>query len=478
MKLKNSDNWGIWKFQRRVLLNLHGALKVALGTNAKPAALAEGANKATRTAYVKSLAAWEKADAMAQKRGKSKRGRGRGGASRVSTKPGKCYVCREAGHWARECLQRKGDDDREGSKGGNSASVKKLHGEGLVSEALTSKSSQQTGTYEAFDTPTPVRIGDGGCIEACGKGSINVNMFDEKNWNENHLIDVLHVSKLKYNLFSVGAALDKGLEMQSTNITCELVKDGRIVAIGVRRGKMYVMQFKVVEPKMSRWRQDPPEALITSTSTLKDWHEKLAHQNFRHVKQILDRFQIPDDYSHYRATYFIESKAETTDCVENFLKKAEKQCPGGVRVLRTDNGLEFVNNEMKQLTNRLGIRHQRTVTYTPEQNGSAERNNRTLKEAGLMLGGGFRAEFWAEAVNTAVNTLNRTGMSSVKGVTPLELWFQRKPDIKDLHIFGEEVFVRVAFNWTRYNWTRCKWTRNFAHGSIGHVSIGHRSFGH
>lgn len=76
-------------------------------------------------------------------RGKSKRGRGRGGASRVSTKPGKCYVCREAGHWARECLQRKGDDDREGSKGGNSASVKKLHGEGLVSEALTSKSSQQ-----------------------------------------------------------------------------------------------------------------------------------------------------------------------------------------------------------------------------------------------------------------------------------------------------------------------------------------------
>lgn len=67
MKLKNSDNWGIWKFQRRVLLNLHGALKVALGTNAKPAALAEGANKATRTAYIKSLAAWEKADAMAQK---------------------------------------------------------------------------------------------------------------------------------------------------------------------------------------------------------------------------------------------------------------------------------------------------------------------------------------------------------------------------------------------------------------------------
>ena len=110
---------------------------------------------------------------------------------------------------------------------------------------------------------------------------------------------------------------------------------------------------------------------------------------------------LKDDYSHYRTVNFIASKAETTECVEKFLKKAEKQCPNRVRVLRTDNELEFVNNEMKQLTDRLGVRHYRTVTYTPEQNGSAERDNRTLKEAGrtLMLSGGFKAEFWAEAIN-------------------------------------------------------------------------------
>ncbi|KMQ90225.1 retrovirus-related pol polyprotein from transposon tnt 1-94 [Lasius niger] len=72
---------------------------------------------------------------------------------------------------------------------------------------------------------------------------------------------------------------------------------------------------------------------------------------------------LKDDYSHYREVCFIESKTETTDCVEKFLKKAEKQCPKGVRVLRTDNGLEFVNSEMKELTSRLGIRHQRTVAY-------------------------------------------------------------------------------------------------------------------
>lgn len=60
-------------------------------------------------------------------------------------------------------------------------------------------------------------------------------MFDEENWNENHLVDVFYVPKLKYNLFSVSATLDKDLEMQS-NITCELSanKDGRVVATGAR----------------------------------------------------------------------------------------------------------------------------------------------------------------------------------------------------------------------------------------------------
>lgn len=96
---------------------------------------------------------------------------------------------------------KKGDDDK-GGQAGNSASKKKLHGEGLVSEALTSASSERMKdaswvldsgasdhmsnrrnwfiTYEAFDSPTAVCIGDGGCIRAYGKGCINVTMFDGK----------------------------------------------------------------------------------------------------------------------------------------------------------------------------------------------------------------------------------------------------------------------------------------------------------
>lgn len=128
-----------------------------------------------------------------------------------------------------------------------------------------------------------------------------------------------------------------------------------------------------------------------------------------------------------------------------FLRKAEKQCPGGVRVLRTDNGLEFVNQDTKKLAHQLGIQHQRTVAYTPEQNGAAERENRTIVEAArtIMQASGLDAKFWAEAVNTANFVLNASGSSSVKNVTPFELWYSRKPAIIDLKIFGEEVYTHI-----------------------------------
>lgn len=111
-----------------------------------------------------------------------------------------------------------------------------------------------------------MRIGDGKHIETSGYGDINILAFDGKNWNQKHLSDVLYVPNLNFNLFSLGASMDKGLTQQSDNKICKLLKDGNIVAVGERnQDKLFEMKFQVVI-------QDH-QALVTAKDTLVDWHK-------------------------------------------------------------------------------------------------------------------------------------------------------------------------------------------------------------
>ncbi|KMQ86814.1 retrovirus-related pol polyprotein from transposon tnt 1-94 [Lasius niger] len=211
------------------------------------------------------------------------------------------------------------------------------------------------------------------------------------------------------------------------------------------------MQFEVIMPNEANRQHIQLEVLAAVADTLKTWHEKMAHQNFRHVKQTISvggsRYflLLKDDFSHFRTIYFIAKKAEVKRCIEDFLRKVEKHCPRGVQTLRTDNGLEFINWHIENLIHQFGIRHQRTIAHSPEQNGSVERENRMIGEAArtIIHAKGFELRFWAEAANTAVHVLNCTGTSSVKGLTPYELWHGRKPDIRHLKIFGEEVYSHI-----------------------------------
>jgi hypothetical protein len=66
-KLKNIENWGIWKFQVRIMLNANGSWGVASGKELKPEAPRAGSNKQMINEYQKAVAAWNKADALAQK---------------------------------------------------------------------------------------------------------------------------------------------------------------------------------------------------------------------------------------------------------------------------------------------------------------------------------------------------------------------------------------------------------------------------
>ena len=87
-----------------------------------------------------------------------------------------------------------------------------------------------------------------------------------------------------------------------------------------------------------------------------------------------------DDYSHKVFAVPIKQKSEVLGEFKKFKEFAEKQCGRKIKVLRSDNGTEYVNNHFKEFIEKNGILHQKTCPYTPEQNGVAERMNRTIAD--------------------------------------------------------------------------------------------------
>nr|GFC67963.1 putative ribonuclease H-like domain-containing protein [Tanacetum cinerariifolium] len=74
-----------------------------------------------------------------------------------------------------------------------------------------------------------------------------------------------------------------------------------------------------------------------------------------------------------------------------------------VKVIRSDNGTEFKNNDLNQFCGMKGIKMKFSVPRTPQQNGIVERKNKTLIEAARTMLADLLLPilFLAEAVNTA-----------------------------------------------------------------------------
>ena len=110
-----------------------------------------------------------------------------------------------------------------------------------------------------------------------------------------------------------------------------------------------------------------------------------------------------------------------------------------LRTLRSDNGGEYLSNNFKAFLAEHGIKHELTVTYTPQQNGVAERMNRTLLnlDRAMLHHNDVAKRFWPEAIATAVYVHNRvTSRALPPQKTPNHLWHGRTPDISHLRTFG------------------------------------------
>lgn len=84
-----------------------------------------------------------------------------------------------------------------------------------------------------------------------------------------------------------------------------------------------------------------------------------------------------DDYSRKMFVYFIKNKSDACNKFKEFKALVENET--GNKILRTDNGRKYLNNEFVEILKNSGIKHQTTISYNPQQNGLAERTNRTSR---------------------------------------------------------------------------------------------------
>lgn len=147
---------------------------------------------------------------------------------------------------------------------------------------------------------------------------------------------------------------------------------------------------------------------------------------------------LTDDFTRKTFTYLLRNKSEVTERFKEFMAWVEKQTGEKVKVLRTDNGKEYVNRQLENFLRENGIIHQTTVTYTPEQNGVAERLNRTIveKARSMLQDSNLSERYWGEAVSTATYLKNRSPTMAVPNMTPEEAWTGKKPDLGHLKVFG------------------------------------------
>lgn len=120
-----------------------------------------------------------------------------------------------------------------------------------------------------------------------------------------------------------------------------------------------------------------------------------------------------DDYSKKVFCYFSSRKDQL---VENFTEKR-------INTFRTDNGKEYMSDEFKKLLTSNGIKNELTCPYMAQQNGVAERYNRTIVEKArcMLQDSDLPKAYWGEAVNMAVYLINRSVCLSLVNCTPEEV---------------------------------------------------------
>ena len=345
--------------------------------------------------------------------------------------------------------------------------------------------------YEKFVNQISVRLGDNHIVKAHGKGFIETSF--------GVLDPVYYLPEIGMNLFSISScAKNHNVFSLTTNEGMTFLKEGKeLFKATLTSDGLYVIRFvmklgihsSLLSTTLDDWhnrlghcsidnikrmaKENIVEGMLISDNPNKSKCQSCAENKITrssHPSKSTPRaeaagiilhfdtvgpFPEPslggsqyyvlckDSFSAYRIVFFAQHKSEIPDKVKKVISQAKLETGNDVLQIITDNGSEFLNHKLKSFLDQNGICHQTSAVYTPEQNGLIERDIRTVAEAAgsIRTRANLPKQFWAEAVDTSVYTLNRVINSINKDATPYELWFNRKPSLKNIHRFGERAIV-------------------------------------
>ncbi len=308
-----------------------------------------------------------------------------------------------------------------------------------------------------------------------------------------NILSTIKISEKGYGIHTVG---------QTTVIDDQ---EGKVIAVAHQHGKAHYL-FEKIDSAQEKCQQEANQLTMTKDTDIAKWHQRFSHLHYGAVRKVIDiptsqenplcetcilgkmtakpfpskgtraektlqlihsdvmdlhpatsrngeRYAITfiDDFTRFGMTYFAKTKDEVMKTFLEYKALAENQQGTSIKVLRSDRGGEYMSKDFDNFLHQNGIIHQLTVAHTPQQNGVAERRNRTLTEATrcLLIQSGCSIEHWADAMAHATYTRNRSPSRSIQGNTPYEMWFKKKPSYEHFRSFGCEAWYRITHRRTK-----------------------------
>ncbi|CAM8982077.1 unnamed protein product [Rhodiola kirilowii] len=416
-----------------------------------------------------------------------------------------CWTCGKVGHFKRDRRLGKGKSEKvQGNAFGNKTKSRNLKDDEIswwVDSGATAHVCRDKEMFKSFANTSEGRVlhmGDESTAPILRIGQVEIEFSSGKNIV---LVNVLYVPNIRKNIVS-GTVLNKqGYRQVYEADNYVLSKGGVFVGKGYLCNGMFKLSInKVVCSLYMNCEHDisiKTKNLNDDVSTL--CHARLGHVHYKRLHEMSKHDLIPsfdvnmnkcrtcmltkitrqpfhkverennlldlihsdlcdfhashslgnkkyvvtyiDDCSRFCYVYLLNSKDEALDKFKVYKSEVELQKGTSIKKLRNDRGGEYFNPSYFQ---SVGIIQETTAPYTPQQKGVSERKNRALKEMvnAMLSYSGLNDGFWGEAMLTDCYLLNRVPNKRGR-VTPYEIWFNKKPNLNHIRVWGCGAVVRL-----------------------------------